>query len=277
MHIDIRHHFIKEQVENGVVELYFVETKYQLADIFTKALTKERFEFLLPKLGMQIMSLETLSDESWFQLVIAESNSLIRNDSIQKSPIYHVALAILKTTSIYSTHSGRQLIRSLLMLNYSEKCLTYVLEVTKLIIDYLLKKHNIPSRSESKIRGIKDDYFIGRLKFVNKGEGDLSLEWLFRINHMQNNEIKLLTSTVPKSNLDFGIKENQPKARKVLKAKAESLETYIIEQAAKDFIPPAKGVVIHDVPPPTPKIPNVQVKGKSIITTDAAADALLEL
>nr|GEX92167.1 retrovirus-related Pol polyprotein from transposon TNT 1-94 [Tanacetum cinerariifolium] len=37
-HIDIRHHFIREQVERGVVELYFVTTDYQLADIFTKAL-----------------------------------------------------------------------------------------------------------------------------------------------------------------------------------------------------------------------------------------------
>ncbi|GJS13770.1 copia protein [Tanacetum coccineum] len=45
--IDIRHHFIREQVENGVVELYFVTTDYQLANIFTKALPRERFEFLL--------------------------------------------------------------------------------------------------------------------------------------------------------------------------------------------------------------------------------------
>ncbi|GJX16271.1 retrovirus-related pol polyprotein from transposon TNT 1-94 [Tanacetum coccineum] len=37
-HIDIRHHFIKEQLENGVVELYFFRTGYQLADIFTKPL-----------------------------------------------------------------------------------------------------------------------------------------------------------------------------------------------------------------------------------------------
>ncbi|GJU17410.1 retrovirus-related pol polyprotein from transposon TNT 1-94 [Tanacetum coccineum] len=37
-HIDIRFHFIKEQVENGVVELYFVNTEYQLADIFTKVI-----------------------------------------------------------------------------------------------------------------------------------------------------------------------------------------------------------------------------------------------
>ncbi|GJZ47964.1 hypothetical protein Tco_0601796 [Tanacetum coccineum] len=36
--IDIRYHFIKEQVENGVVELYFIRIEYQLADIFTKAL-----------------------------------------------------------------------------------------------------------------------------------------------------------------------------------------------------------------------------------------------
>ncbi|GJW63142.1 retrovirus-related pol polyprotein from transposon TNT 1-94 [Tanacetum coccineum] len=52
-HIDIRHHFIKEQVERRIVELYFVETKYQLADIFTKALPRERFETLLPLLGFQ--------------------------------------------------------------------------------------------------------------------------------------------------------------------------------------------------------------------------------
>nr|GEV93010.1 hypothetical protein [Tanacetum cinerariifolium] len=44
-HIDIKFHFIKDQVENGVVELYFVNTEYQLADIFTKVLARERIEF----------------------------------------------------------------------------------------------------------------------------------------------------------------------------------------------------------------------------------------
>nr|GEZ76295.1 hypothetical protein [Tanacetum cinerariifolium] len=52
-HIDIRHHFIREQIEKVVVELYFVTTDYQLADIFTKVLPKERFEFLLSLLGMK--------------------------------------------------------------------------------------------------------------------------------------------------------------------------------------------------------------------------------
>ncbi|GJW21557.1 retrovirus-related pol polyprotein from transposon TNT 1-94 [Tanacetum coccineum] len=59
-HIDVRYHFIKEQVENGVVKLYFVKTEYQLADIFTKALARERFEFLLSRLRMKSMSPETL-------------------------------------------------------------------------------------------------------------------------------------------------------------------------------------------------------------------------
>ncbi|GJR19053.1 retrovirus-related pol polyprotein from transposon TNT 1-94 [Tanacetum coccineum] len=59
-HIDIRFHFIKEQVENGVVELYFVNMEYQLADIFTKALGRERIEFLINKLGMQSFTPETL-------------------------------------------------------------------------------------------------------------------------------------------------------------------------------------------------------------------------
>ncbi|GJT46103.1 retrovirus-related pol polyprotein from transposon TNT 1-94 [Tanacetum coccineum] len=59
-HIDIRFHFIKEHVENGVIELYFVNTEYQLADIFTKALGRERIEFLINKLGMRSFTPETL-------------------------------------------------------------------------------------------------------------------------------------------------------------------------------------------------------------------------
>ncbi|GJS00997.1 hypothetical protein Tco_0317505 [Tanacetum coccineum] len=59
-HIDVRYHFIKEQVENGIVELYFVRTEYQLADIFIKPLPRERFNFLIKKLGMRSMSSKTL-------------------------------------------------------------------------------------------------------------------------------------------------------------------------------------------------------------------------
>ncbi|GKA95062.1 retrovirus-related pol polyprotein from transposon TNT 1-94, partial [Tanacetum coccineum] len=37
-------------VEKGTIELYFVGTKYQLADLFTKVLSKERFEYLVDRI-----------------------------------------------------------------------------------------------------------------------------------------------------------------------------------------------------------------------------------
>nr|GEU83506.1 retrovirus-related Pol polyprotein from transposon TNT 1-94 [Tanacetum cinerariifolium] len=59
-HIDIRYHFIKEHVENGVIKLYFVNTEYQLADLFIKALGRERIEFLINKIGMRSFTPKTL-------------------------------------------------------------------------------------------------------------------------------------------------------------------------------------------------------------------------
>nr|GEY01150.1 hypothetical protein [Tanacetum cinerariifolium] len=66
-HIDVRYHFIKKQVENRIVELYFVRTEYQLAEIFTKPLPRRRFNFLIDKIGMKSMSpdmLKRLAEET---------------------------------------------------------------------------------------------------------------------------------------------------------------------------------------------------------------------
>ncbi|GKB24186.1 hypothetical protein Tco_0863587, partial [Tanacetum coccineum] len=54
--------YSEEQVKNGVVELYFVMTEYQLADIFMKALGRERIKFLIDKLGMRSFTPETLKE-----------------------------------------------------------------------------------------------------------------------------------------------------------------------------------------------------------------------
>nr|GFB31448.1 hypothetical protein [Tanacetum cinerariifolium] len=66
-HIDVRYHFIKEKVEKGIVELFFVRTEYQLADLFTKALSKDRFKYLVRRLGMKCLTpeeLDVLANES---------------------------------------------------------------------------------------------------------------------------------------------------------------------------------------------------------------------
>nr|GEY84921.1 retrovirus-related Pol polyprotein from transposon TNT 1-94 [Tanacetum cinerariifolium] len=52
-HIDVRCHFIKEKVKKGIVELFFVGTEYQLADLFTKALPVERpVSAVVPKISV---------------------------------------------------------------------------------------------------------------------------------------------------------------------------------------------------------------------------------
>nr|GEX12533.1 copia protein [Tanacetum cinerariifolium] len=65
-HIHTRYPFIKEQVENGIIELYFVRIEYQLADMFTKALPEDRFKYLVRRIGMRCLTpgeLEVLAKE----------------------------------------------------------------------------------------------------------------------------------------------------------------------------------------------------------------------
>ena len=42
-HIDITHHLIRDDVQKGDIELRFINTETQIADIFTKPLTEDRF------------------------------------------------------------------------------------------------------------------------------------------------------------------------------------------------------------------------------------------
>ncbi|GJY54655.1 hypothetical protein Tco_0446319 [Tanacetum coccineum] len=95
-----------EQVEKKVVELYFVETKYQLADIFTKALPRERFATLLPLLGVKQMSPETLKelqDES-----VSESKGRTVADSIAERLTRPTAYKFKTDCSLLRTASIRK-------------------------------------------------------------------------------------------------------------------------------------------------------------------------
>ncbi|GJU78555.1 hypothetical protein Tco_1275625 [Tanacetum coccineum] len=51
-HIDIRYHFIRDHILKGDIELHFVPTEYQLADILTKPLDEPTFTKLKAELGM---------------------------------------------------------------------------------------------------------------------------------------------------------------------------------------------------------------------------------
>nr|GEZ12927.1 ribonuclease H [Tanacetum cinerariifolium] len=54
-------------VKRRIVELFFVETEYQLADMFTKAMSEDRFKYLVRRFGMRCLTLadlEVLANES---------------------------------------------------------------------------------------------------------------------------------------------------------------------------------------------------------------------
>ncbi|GJY26516.1 hypothetical protein Tco_0401242 [Tanacetum coccineum] len=76
-HIHTRYHFIKEQVENGIIELYFVRTEYQLADMFTKALPEERFQYLVRRIGKEC--------RIRLKLTLEQSNNGVSNDVLAET------------------------------------------------------------------------------------------------------------------------------------------------------------------------------------------------
>ncbi|GJV37009.1 hypothetical protein Tco_1409486 [Tanacetum coccineum] len=76
-----------EQVENGVVKLYFVRTEYQLVDILTKPLARERLEFLINKLGSMEMKpdIENMTINEYLEYEAAKKRQLWDNVRFRRS------------------------------------------------------------------------------------------------------------------------------------------------------------------------------------------------
>ncbi|GJW97596.1 retrovirus-related pol polyprotein from transposon TNT 1-94 [Tanacetum coccineum] len=125
-----------EQVEKGVVELYFVATDYQLANIFTKALPRERFEFILPCLGMKNIMADlniptsdapveqapavappTRTDDQKLPLSkwvpIGKSNSVLDVLKPQRNPIFPMVVALLKNTNFFRAFMASSMISAI--------------------------------------------------------------------------------------------------------------------------------------------------------------------
>ena len=55
-HFEIKHHFIRDYVQKGILDIQFIDTEHQWANIFTKRLTIERFDFIKKNLNMHFVS-----------------------------------------------------------------------------------------------------------------------------------------------------------------------------------------------------------------------------
>eukprot|EP01018_Ginkgo_biloba_P021345 Gb_06723 [translate_table: standard] len=52
-HIEVHHHFIREQIQRGEIELVYRLTNDQLADVFTKPLAHDKFKYFRNGLGVK--------------------------------------------------------------------------------------------------------------------------------------------------------------------------------------------------------------------------------
>nr|GFA67691.1 retrovirus-related Pol polyprotein from transposon TNT 1-94 [Tanacetum cinerariifolium] len=121
-YIHTRYHFIKEQVENGIIELYFVRTEYQL-DMFTKALPEDRFKYLVrridPEMCMYALTVSTaelknikeaMADSAWIEVMLEE---LYQFDRLQEDGINFeesfapvARLEAVRISIAYATHKS---------------------------------------------------------------------------------------------------------------------------------------------------------------------------
>nr|GEV16224.1 retrovirus-related Pol polyprotein from transposon TNT 1-94 [Tanacetum cinerariifolium] len=100
-HINIHYHFIKEHVERGTFELYFIGTEYQLADLFTKALPKEIFEYLVHRIANKRFELEEVNKKiDLVQPSCPPSSKILRN-ILMRHPLRFVLTASASVLWIY--------------------------------------------------------------------------------------------------------------------------------------------------------------------------------
>ncbi|GKB12655.1 hypothetical protein Tco_0846578, partial [Tanacetum coccineum] len=197
-HIDIRYHFIREQVEKGVVELYFVMMDYQLADIFTKALPRERFEFLL--LSKSPAPAPIRSDDQILPFAawvpIGKSNYVLDLQKKQKNPIIQIFVDILQNINFFRAFTAStsldetrfvldaNLLREALEITpidqahqfvsplSGDEIMSFVNELGYTEARLLGRTHNIHQRSAYPFHLAEEDLRLGNLKFVSKGEED---------------------------------------------------------------------------------------------------------
>nr|GEW20592.1 retrovirus-related Pol polyprotein from transposon TNT 1-94 [Tanacetum cinerariifolium] len=89
-HIHTQYHFIKEHVENGIIELYFVITEYQLVDMFIKALPEDRFKYLVRRIDTNGI-IKVLPSKTAKEVVARERERKARTTLLMALPEDHLA------------------------------------------------------------------------------------------------------------------------------------------------------------------------------------------
>ncbi|KAI3757930.1 hypothetical protein L6452_05474 [Arctium lappa] len=106
-HIDVRYHFIKDHVEKGDIEMHFVQTDFQLTDLFTKSLDEKRFQFLISKLYILT---ESFVDSGFALDSSALRHTHPRNSSkfATSSVLITLRLQYIAKSTLYTSYCSRE-------------------------------------------------------------------------------------------------------------------------------------------------------------------------
>nr|GEW37252.1 integrase, catalytic region, zinc finger, CCHC-type, peptidase aspartic, catalytic [Tanacetum cinerariifolium] len=176
-HIDIRYHVIKEQVEIGMVELYFVTTDYQLGIYSLKHYQESGSNFysrilLFGRGGLNILLHSGLIISLHSGLIISLHSGLI-------NPIHSGLINPLHNGLINTPHSDKMAnenISTPVPTRYDDQILPFAAWVpigkSNFVLDLHKRQkiHNIHQRSASSFHLTEEDSGLGNLKFVPKGE-----------------------------------------------------------------------------------------------------------
>nr|GEV49829.1 copia protein [Tanacetum cinerariifolium] len=162
-HIVVRYHFIKEHVEKGAIELYFVKMDYQLSDLFTKALPADRFNYLVHRLGIVPNEMELELEESQQGSSHEVSVSTEGVEELKRIGLYHkknVDFAYLLWEDFVYQVEHKDVKKSNRM---------YYPKFTKVIIHYFMTKNPlIPRRNKVNWHYVRDDQMFTTMKLVSR-------------------------------------------------------------------------------------------------------------
>nr|GEY40447.1 ribonuclease H [Tanacetum cinerariifolium] len=261
-HIDIRYHFIKEQVENGVIELYFVNTEYLLADLFTKALGRDRIEFLINKLRMRSFTLETLKqlmdevDETMDttieqqvamydalvphaqRLWIGRSNFCLLSDNKSKESTLQLVYDVLRICPFFKAFL-EDLVYQVKHKNTKKSNEVYYTRFTKVIIHHFMSKDpSIPKRNKVNWHYVRDDHMFSTIKLISRHQKTQQFGALLPIE--LKNE-KIINSNAYKQYYAIAIGAAPPKPKASVRRTRSSSDTSITPPTAATHISQASG------------------------------------
>ncbi|GJU32363.1 hypothetical protein Tco_1175952 [Tanacetum coccineum] len=287
-HVDVRYLFINEQVENRIVELYFVRTEYQLADIFTKPLPRERFNFLIEKLDELYWTILRRNMNPVVTQQVALDNALVAHEKrLRLKDVTQELRTWLFWECISGKTTGLDRLREsraqILWGMYNLKNVDYVAllwedfmyqadnrdisptrkehmpypRFTKVIINHFISKDKtISMRNKINLHTVCDDFLLGTLKFVSKTK-----DYQKKVAPKKARKFKKIASP---SNKLSPVLEEEP-VKKPKKAKKHTKKSTTV---------PIAGVVIRDTPGVSvskKKTPAKGDKGKGMeLLSDAA-------